>query len=404
MNRRLAIFLITFGLVGACSASKSSSSGLTETWNGANAPEQFGLEVRKLVDLPKAGMLSESAYPWSDYYWATYTAGLSFRWQEGIRSDDHKEYLYDVLKPDVVLKGGVDVARLSPAEKFDLYMNRYDFPLTRSEQGRTLETADSMGGQIPGWFGLCHGWAPATLMEPEPGAVALVRNEKGLEIPFYTSDLKALITHIYSNMDAPAQSLGSRCNQRENALERDSSGRLINDPCRDTNPGSFHLALAELLGNPDPSKRRGFVADITVSSEVWNQAVVGYNVKKLDVRKYDSANDPAREHRAPGTAEIAEVEVEIYYITEIAPHLEPMKAIKADYTRKLDLSYSLELNEEGVIVGGEWISHQRPDFLWRLLETPKGDALVPYEAVKALVNKSLGLAEKSSAPVGSIEN
>lgn len=396
MNRRVLAILFAAGWTAACSAPEQPSSNLSEAWDGENDPQRFSLEVKKLADLPTEGMLPDETYPWSDYYWATYSGGLSYRWQDHKNSSSYKDYLYDVLKPDALTSGSVDVARLSPAEKFDLYLNRYDFPLTRFEQDRTRKAVDPETDEVPRWFGLCHGWAPATLMEPEPGAVATVKNENGLEIPFYTSDIKALLTHIYAYNDADTRFVGERCNENENKIETDMFGRVKQKECRDTNPAVLHLALAEMLGNPDMAKREGFVADITFSAEVWNQAVIGYKVNSMEVKKYHRWLDKTRRHRAPGTKQLAKVELDLYYITEIAPHARPMKGAKDQYTRAEHLAYTLELDENGVIIGGEWDSETRPDFLWKLMHKPSGNNLIPYDAVHTLLNKSLGVEDNGA--------
>src|SRR5574343_122515 len=59
---------------------------------------------------------------------------------------------------------------LSPAEKYDLYIGRTDFPLTNYELKRTgIRTKKN----IPEWEGICHYWAPASYLFDEPGPITV---------------------------------------------------------------------------------------------------------------------------------------------------------------------------------------------------------------------------------------
>ena len=51
------------------------------------------------------------------------------------------------------------------------------------------------GFDEPAWAGYCHGWAPAANRFEEPLPVT-VRNADGVEIPFGSSDVKALLTYF----------------------------------------------------------------------------------------------------------------------------------------------------------------------------------------------------------------
>ena len=52
------------------------------------------------------------------------------------------------------------------------------------------------------------------------------------------------------------------------------------------------------------------------------------------------------------------------YVTEVAAHRAPLKQQYQDYTKTLRLEYMLELDAAGIVIGGEWASDNRPDFLW----------------------------------------
>lgn len=55
-----------------------------------------------------------------------------------------------------------------------------------ARQGRQLR-----GKCIPGWYGICHAWAPVSLLEPEPRCPV----EKN-GVTFRVLDMKALITQL----------------------------------------------------------------------------------------------------------------------------------------------------------------------------------------------------------------
>lgn len=384
---------LSFVFISACSQPEQASV-LQEAWNPENAPENVSLSTAILENLPMEGGLSEEAYAWSDDYWGTYSGGISRRWQYEVESRDYKDHIYEFVTRDQVKAGLVDIAKLSPAEKYDLLMGDYDFPLARHERERMLTSVDPSTDSIPTWFGLCHGWAPATIMEPEAGKIATVKNSDGIEIPFYTSDIKALMTKIYSDYNNSYRGAGERCNLNKHDIEFDSNGRIVQPECRDLNPGTLHLALAKMLGDSNEEARKGFVLDVTYTSEVWNQAVVGFRVKEKNLVAFDANKDALAKYRARETATLAKMRVEIDYIVEIAPHMQPMKMYKKSYTSTMELEYVLELNADGEIIGGEWVSEERPDFLWLMAKKPEtGNSYINYDSVRQLLDQSRESAE-----------
>lgn len=386
-------FAVSFLLLTACGQQPLPSTQ-QEAWNDANNPSRFNLVQQNINAIAHQGRISSERFPWSDDYWATYSGGISRRWQRPVEhpnEHNYKQYQYDVL--DRYSVNFQDVATLSPAEKYDLYLGKYEFPLTQYEKKRTLAAVDRRKDAVPTWFGLCHGWAPATLAEPEAGPQAVVKNPNGLEIPFYSSDIKALIIAIYANFKSQqgTQFVGERCNLKSNEIPMDGSGRLTATECRDTNPATLHLALSQFLGNADASQNRGFVMDRQYEAEVWNQPVVGYKILSQDIVPYNPATDAHAKYRAPGTAKLAQVALSIEYVTEIEPNRAPSHTDGEDYTNKIDVEYTLELDANDMIIGGEWVSTDRPDFLWNELGTPvTADSYLSYDIVKDLLNKSLG--------------
>ncbi|MGE0172109.1 MAG: hypothetical protein AB7T49_04960 [Oligoflexales bacterium] len=384
----LAIPAIIVTLVG-CSREVAPSS-IKEAWNYRNRPQIFNVTEFQFDSLPVEGIIDDSKYPWSDDYWPTYGGGISKRWQITPPSTNYRDYQYPWLTRAQILNGTspVSVEHLSPAEKYDLLRGRYDFPLAKRERALQEAAVDPSTGQIPYWYGLCHGWAPAAALEPEPGAVATMVNPDGLQIPFYTSDINALFTKIYADNLGSSVAVGERCYTENHEIEVDENNRIVVSNCRDTNPGALHVILAHYLGKADPLRRTTFIADVTRGSEVWNQPIVGFKIAEAVRTRFNSRQDPLARFRAPGTVELVKVTTEISYVGEIMPHRSPAIEHRNQYTMKQWLQYTLELNRAGEIIGGEWNGSSAPDFLWRMLAKPQTSGYLDYDTVVQIAEQS----------------
>lgn len=367
----LSIIIGVTTLIASC-GSPSSDSLLKEAWNQRNDPIIMVKDFEAKFDqLALQGALTHKV--WSGDYWATNRGGISYRWN----SDQWgaARYAYDLVNINGL--ESVDLTHLSPSEKYDLYIGAKDFPLTRYERERTeiLKTVSGNpsfveGFEIPGWFGICHAWAPATIHFDEPAAVE-VTNKEGIKIPFGSSDIKALLSyfvHFDQNaLGGPSQNmtyfLADRCNQDFGKLRNDFMyGKITKEiyeakinsmPCRDVNAGAFHIVLANQISKMN----QGFVADVTRDAEVWNQGVVAYRSTIL------LDNEGATAGAAPGTVREIIVDTEMDYITEIDNSWE--RPLFPNQIRTKYYEYRLELNANGEIIGGEWLSDERPDFLWK---------------------------------------
>ena len=320
-------------------------------WDQGNSPKNMKwFSKRHFNTLPQVAFLKEE--PWSGDYWPTHKGGVSYRWaSEAV--EDKERWLYSTPGK------GVTTDALSPIEKYDLYLGNEDFYLTNLERRRTGIFTDR---KIPEWEGLCHAWAPATYLYKNPGVIH-VKGALGHDITFYSSDIKALLTtHLHYNDSSKTKFLGSRCNLDFSELEEKYKKGLItkeelnynmNRPeCTDTNPGAFHVILTNFIGRLNKS----FIIDKTRDLEVWNQPVYGYESKVLERKK------GASEGAHPSTKEEVTLETVVYYISEVSQGYERELVEEAIATIKL--VYKLELNFFGRIIGGTWLSHERPDFIW----------------------------------------
>jgi len=395
MNRTFLTTLLTTSFVLTTACQQSGNSNLDEAWNIRNDPRQMGWDFMKseysytnnLEELPMSGSLEKD--PWSGDYWPTYKGGITYRWNSGDPVNDR--YAYDIISAQKDIQG-VDVATLSPAEKYDLYLGAWDMPLTNYERQRTqvMKTVTGSntfdpGFTIPQWEGLCHAWAPATIMYDAPKAVTL-NSRDGIAIPFGASDIKALLTYNVHSTQKQNRTyfLGRRCNLNVEDLG-DQLDRGDIDPeeyrlqyrerlsvteCADTNAGAFHITLANQIG----LKNEGFIVDITRDAEVWNQAVSGFDTTIIDELQ------GARPNAAEGTVRSLLVQTAMTYINEIEHSFSGNLGERDRPHVEMYYLYWLELDEKNEIIGGEWAQPKdyfevgfdaseyldRPDFLWKV--------------------------------------
>lgn len=328
-------WILVVAVLTGCGRPPQTSSEPTEKWDDANDPLHLGRGFQfHLAELPPSGSLAQR--PWTDTYWPSYQGGIAKRW----RTHDNSFTYSPAAQPKDLPSHAL--ARLSPAEKFDLLRGNYHYPLVSSERHRTSEDS-------PRWEGLCHGWAPAALAYQEPQPVTMT-NQDGLEIPFGSSDIKALLTyHQGIATSARARMIGLRCN--DDLADVPHAG--ARPACRDINAGAFHLVLTNYIG----LKKQGFIADVTRDAEVWNQPVYGYRSTLLKTTAPSLG-------AARGTASEAVVHTEMTYVVEVSPSWQPVRVGVFQGTVTKGYDYRLELDRQGRILGGVWLSADRPDFLW----------------------------------------
>ncbi|HYX33656.1 MAG TPA: hypothetical protein VE954_11115 [Oligoflexus sp.] len=146
--------------------------------------------------------------------------------------------------------------------------------------------------------------------------------------------------------------------------------RIASPTCTDTNAGAFHLVLANKLG----LQKTSFVVDVTRDDEVWNQAAALYSSRVMETYTGDNISADA----APGTVREVRVRTQFLYTTEAAMqwdrggnnkdlrdyHVEAGDNYRSGNQNVKRYEYRLELDIDGKIIGGSWISTERPDFVW----------------------------------------
>jgi hypothetical protein len=164
---------------------------------------------------------------------------------------------------------------------------------------------------------------------------------------------------------------------------------LTDGQCRDTNAGSFHVVLTNVVG----LYQRSLAEDRTYNYEVWNQPIISYEVLKQDEVTATQANElldtegDTYQFNAEAT-KFYHLKTKVNYITESHPTKKNLIPEINRYTRTDTYEYILELDDDGNILGGEWIGKSRtdhPDFLWYPQSPGSGNPHVTIENVRLLL-------------------
>jgi len=310
------------------------------SWTSGNNPNYFESDLElKFNSLPSDGSLTDNFTAWPGSHWPSFLGGISNRWSKGNRElFTYKTYSLEELKK--LEQHQID--ELSPAEKYDILMSRFDYPTVRRVRRETSP-------RNPEWFGICHGIAPAALNHPEPMQVE-VQSEKGINLKFYSSDMKGLLGYQYAKIKkSRIKFLGKRCS----ALNENYVRRRNRRACADIDPGAFHLILANQIG----LKKKTFIADVDAWSEVWNH--VAHSFQSDVYEEYDNRVGATR-----GAVKSLWVGTAVTYAGAMSPYFEAVIGTDKEVYMDHNYQYYLDLDENGEIIGGEWISDLRPDFIW----------------------------------------
>ena len=344
-----------------------------ERYNSANHPNNFsriaGMNlILKFDSLPKKGDLSDDRLGWSESYWPSNIGGITFRWNHPDPTP-FKYRLHD--KKEIQTMSLEEMGQLSPAELYDIANDDFNYTLTKS-------TLKKYSPRDLWWEGICHGWAQAASHYPEPSPV-IVTNKSGIKVPFGSSDVKALLAmHESYNFGGKFGFVGERCSASGKVEgEGDERDRNPNPPptdiaesdkCKDVNAGAFHVVISNMLG----ILGKGFVADIDRFGDVWNQPITNYSSSILNEEIVTS------EHKAQGVERRIKINLKMTYGEELkfwSPELEaagnrnfvskkPVTNTPHQKFLAKDYTYIVELDTYGNVIGGDWVSGTRPDFLW----------------------------------------
>lgn len=283
--------------------------------------------------LPLKGEVDKKGKLWTGDSWPLKRGSINYRWN----APKDRSIYNSPIRRQVETLPVPYMKLLSPAEKYDLYMGRYDYPLWYEVSNNIMMASMS-------WEGLCHGWSGASLNHPEPKSKT-VMNPDGIEIYFGSSDIKALLSYAYSRiLISNHDLLGQRCDSDNPEDEKCNN---------DLTPMSFHLVLANRLG----LRGRSFIVDIDRGREVWNHPVVSFESTLLSLVGTSNGK------RAVISTKLSYVDVTEKNSWEQQGPRYGLMFVK----------YELDMEKSGKIVGGKWLSKDRPDFLWIVNEATSFD-------------------------------
>ncbi|MEE2828059.1 MAG: pre-peptidase C-terminal domain-containing protein [Myxococcota bacterium] len=249
-------------------------------WGPQDRPDLFSMDLEYSFEtLPLQGEADQ--VPWAGSYWPVWQDSINYRWAGSDTLSPAAKYgeAFGVENVEALVSAQHGIDRYSTRTPCEM-SSECDSALGESCAIREGEDA---GFCIPTWWGICHAWAPVSILEAEPKH-SVERNG----VVFEVNDIKALLTLVYNRTTSRFVSL--RCNEDEEAgeISYDAYERPTGDDteCADTNPGTFHVILANYLGVWGES----FVEDRTFDDEVWNQPMRGYRVLSHEEVDASTAN------------------------------------------------------------------------------------------------------------------
>lgn len=307
-------------------------------WGNSSNPDIMSKSFeRNFEKLPLQASSANSHKLWASDYWPRNRGGINYRW------NSPKPIGFDLVSPSkaqVLAMSQEELATLAASEKFDLLNGDYSYTLKR-------EVNAGASPRAPLWNGICNGWAPASINHNEPTPKTLV-NADGVKIPFGSSDIKAILSYYYAfkNNDVNTRQMGRRCNFN------------IGPNCSDDlNAGAFHIVLTNKVGIQNSS----FVMDVVPGRPVWNHAPHEY------ITNIVNPNLAPNSSSAKGTVKRVHLTTVVTYIMEIkANNWNPVHGTDQVVNDTRNYEYTLDVDANGNIIGGEWISAARPDFMWTM--------------------------------------
>jgi hypothetical protein len=175
--------------------------------------------------------------------------------------------------------------------------------------------------RAPHWYGHCNGWTSASIRHAEPQK-SVTRNG----VTFSPADIKGMLAEVYMYND------NEFCGGVDDAI----------------NPATLHVIISNWLGRGT----HPVGMDSTLGKEVWNYPIYSYatKAKKIGDNKLD-------------------VWMTVAYAASTRQEMDQSPRIRQEKY----FHYSLDLNDQGEITGGEYFGDSdRLDMLWTPLKPSQG--------------------------------
>lgn len=357
--------------------------------------------VTVLGDLATSGEADTA--PWPGPYWPMYQDGINVVWSSGEASAAEK-YANAFSLDSTEFMNNISAASGIDAESSNTACTSDNDCSGESDSTSTcaIRSGKSSGYCIPSWYGICHAWTPAAILEDEPKCDVEYNG-----VTFHVMDLKALVTQIYDGADVTTVFTGVRYNGESDST--DEYGRHTNSAYRDLGPGFFHIAITNLLGRLGTS----FIVDVEATSSVWNQPVRSYSVDQQQRYTTSEAGQTfygVSEYPWNSAAtSLVYVKTTLKWIYETYTDGALVSTGLVDqYTTSDSYTYLLELDDDDNIIGGEWVydsDDDHPDFLWFPTGKPSDDTVtevgLSYANVKTLLELAQSCSGSSTTTSGS---
>ncbi|MCM2277856.1 MAG: hypothetical protein NDJ89_07240 [Oligoflexia bacterium] len=352
--------------------------------------------------------------PWSDAYWADRLGSIAnpydnfFNFSSRLSWSIGRESLVNgrrKLREDLLNISDDELNAMSPAEKYDLLLGDTDFTLTKAVFAMIDELDED--DQTAMWSGICHGWAPASLTLEEPQhkfSVPILGGKR--QLTFYPADIRGLASFLWAKSYAQdyVKVEGWQCKKYAPAAEF-PSGRLEKPECFDVNPAFLHILMTNQIG----IKKQGFIIDADFARTVQNHPVYKYtysyfnpaspdlaatSLERAQIRVSDWESDPFSKHRSGRARTIVGVRAEIVHGNNVNPKHQDSKEDLRNESGAAEYFYTLELDSNGDIVGGEWLmnfpsgmyaeegssrTHVHPDIVWMVPDGMKAWSIADYD-------------------------
>lgn len=317
-------------------ATLTAKAELTREWEDYSNPSiRSNSYEYSFARLPLSGSPHDTQKLWASDYWPRKKGLINLRWNSrqpiGFK-------LNSPAKAEAMMMSQEQLATLAPSEKLDILNGDFEYSIVKE-----VDKIADKGAAI--WHGICNGWSPASVNHNEPTPKTLTSAD-GIRVPFGSSDIKALISYYYAyhhDVDSTRQ-MGKRCML--------GFGPGCDD---DLNAGAFHVVLSNTLGLLGES----MIADVERGRQVWNHAVNEYKTTVLE-DNLAPAKDSAK-----GTYRRVHVKTDMTFVQAIkANSWYPTNGTVDHINGVRNYEYTLDLDINGRIIGGDWKSKARPDFIW----------------------------------------
>lgn len=260
-------------------------------------------------------------------------------------------------------EGGTSSTRFgspSPMKKYDL--------ATGATSANEWEISDAKVYARVSWAGHCNGASAAGIMVEEPTKAVTYNN-----VVFSVIDVKALLAEAWQGSGFI---IGNRCDNTRVTYDR--YGRINEVACRDVNPGTFHIALANYLG----LFGKAIIADMDNSEQVWNYPIEAYTI----LTKKPLTKDEATWHvqNTTSSAYVFNADaIDFMYVK--------MSVTFLGFEPKV-YEYVLEIGLNGKILGGEWLGSSKtnhPDFIWRPQDPKAENPILDLDIINTIYKHSI---------------